>query len=213
MIEILNHCNLSPSYSTILEIVNRIGKESVTEATEAVNSSPHALGYDNFQISRSKHVEQRPNAPSKVECGTFPMIYKLYNAHFDNMLLEPMLKRFQSAKPLLFGDIASTTDQLVSYTHQSRIHVIRVLTKHCSDFAPLAAHPDLQHKPRRSLPHDHRTQFFPLHMVPIEEESTQSENRTRVQDSQVRNTSICGSHDYTSCATMCSSAKRRHQLF
>ena len=171
IIKILNQCNLSPSYTTILEVVDRIGKQCVIEATEAVNSSPHALGYDNFQTSRSNHVEQRPNAPNKVECGTFPMIYQLYNAHFEDMLLEPMLKRFRSAKPLSFGDITSTPDQISSYTRQSRIHVIRVLIKHCSGFAPLALHSDLQHKARRPLPHDHRTQFFPLHMVPIEEAS------------------------------------------
>jgi hypothetical protein len=55
----------------------------------------HGLGYDEIDLSSSKHVEQRPNAPARVQSGTVSVLYALSLAKHDHMLLKPIIERLR----------------------------------------------------------------------------------------------------------------------
>ncbi|KAJ7580878.1 hypothetical protein C8J56DRAFT_867146 [Mycena floridula] len=172
LIEVMNRCQLLCSYTTILLLMKSIGDQSVQAAKNLVNSQPHLYAYDNYNASHSIHVEQRPGGPSKVQSSTFPVIYELHNAKFEDMLLQPMLDNLSVATELTVGDISSSEEQLESYAFQAKIHVVRALVTHVKSFSDLENDPILQHRARRQLSPDHRTQYHPLRIAPIEEAST-----------------------------------------
>lgn len=171
LLEVLHRCSLSPSYTTLLEVMRSVADEAVEEGRTAVEEGPTGLAYDNFNASHSNHVEQRPDAPNKVISGTFPVIYKLHNANFNNMLLQPLLDNLAKAGDLTIGDITPTSDQIGSYHTQKVIHIVQALCRNLQSFASYEKHPLLQHKPRRPLPRDLQTQYYPLRINTIEEAS------------------------------------------
>ncbi|KAJ7589276.1 hypothetical protein C8J56DRAFT_784641, partial [Mycena floridula] len=169
LIEVMARSHLSVSYTTILSSLSLIAEASINRATMVVATKPHAYAYDNINISQTQHVEQHPGAPSKVQSGTFPVIYELANANMDDMLLQPMLDNLVVAPDLTATDISPSMDQLRSYQHQAKIHTIRALLTHHKSFANYPNSPLLQHKVRRQLPVGHRTQFHPLRITTLEE--------------------------------------------
>ncbi|KAJ7574170.1 hypothetical protein C8J56DRAFT_803389 [Mycena floridula] len=170
LLEVLNRCNLTPSYTTTLK--KDIGVDSILSARKMVSTKPHVYTYDNYNASHSTHVEQRPGGPTKVQSGTFPVVYELYNGRFEDMVLQPILSNLSQSTPLTLTDISPTNDQISSYHFQARIHVIRALTTHQEGFESLKDDQLLQHKPRRPLPADHHTKYYPLRISQIEEAST-----------------------------------------
>ncbi|KAJ7586643.1 hypothetical protein C8J56DRAFT_787620, partial [Mycena floridula] len=171
MIEVMSRCHLTPSFTTICKVIKNVGDESINSAHDLVNSRPHLFAYDNYNASHSKHVEQRPGGPSKVESGTFPVIYKLYNACFEDMLIQPMIDNLKQAADLTVGEISPSDEQLRSYHFQAQVHIVRAFTTHHDGFIHLKDDPILQHRPRRQLPKSHRTKFYPLRVSQIEEAS------------------------------------------
>ncbi|KAJ7597962.1 hypothetical protein C8J56DRAFT_852255 [Mycena floridula] len=172
LIEVLGSCQLTTGYTTIGEVIKKLGEECLEAARVVVETKPHGFSYDNYNASHSQHVEQRPGAPSKVQSGTFPFIYELYNARMEDMLLEPMAQRFKQATPLTFDDISPLTEQSESFQWQCTVHVIRVLTTYHESFSTYATHPLLQYKDRRRLPKHHQTKYYPMRITTIEEAST-----------------------------------------
>ncbi|KAJ7588946.1 hypothetical protein C8J56DRAFT_785093 [Mycena floridula] len=172
LLEVLNRCNLTPSYTTTLKVMKDIGVDSVLSAREMVSTKPHVYTYDNYNVSHSTHVKQHPGGPTKVQSSTFPVVYELYNGRFEDMVLQPILSNLSQSTPLTLTDISPTNDQISSYHFQARIHVIRALTTHQEGFESLKDDPLLQHKPRRPLPADHHTKYYPLRISQIEEAST-----------------------------------------
>ncbi|KAJ7576550.1 hypothetical protein C8J56DRAFT_1007454 [Mycena floridula] len=152
-------------------VMKDIGVDSVLSAREMVSTKPHVYTYDNYNASHSTHVEQRPGGPTKVQSGTFPVVYELYNGRFEDMVLQPILSNLSQSTPLTLTDISPTNDQISSYHFQARIHIIRALTTHQEGFGSLKDDPLLQHKPRRPLPVDHHTKYYPLCISQIEEAS------------------------------------------
>ena len=75
MIDVLHQLGLSMSFITITHIVDALSELSLEEARKAVRNGPHALAYDNINLSTSIFVEQTTNTPNKVQSGTFPIIY------------------------------------------------------------------------------------------------------------------------------------------
>ncbi|KAN0127259.1 hypothetical protein V8E53_014915, partial [Lactarius tabidus] len=65
---------------------------------------PHALTYDNINISSSIFVEQGLNAMSKVQSGTFAVVYELLNACAEDMDIAPLVENLWQSSPL---DISS----------------------------------------------------------------------------------------------------------
>ncbi|KAK7452178.1 hypothetical protein VKT23_012281 [Stygiomarasmius scandens] len=124
----------------------------------------------------SEHLNRlkiRPGAPQKVQTGTFPLLYQLFRAHFEDMKAAPMRERFWISDGLSLVEIMPSPQQQMSYYQQLLVHVIRVLPHHHSQFSHLKKHPFLEHKPHRALPEGHKTQFYPLHLCMIEEASVE----------------------------------------
>lgn len=135
-----------------------------------VETAPHSFTYDNVNASTSDFVEQRPDAPSKVQSGTFSVLYKLQNARFEDMRIEPLMANLRASTDLTY-DICPTNDQLCSYRTQALVHIVNVLIKHHNSFADYANHPLFKHKARRAHPPDLKTEFYPLRISTIEEAS------------------------------------------
>src|SRR4051812_29293035 len=89
LMNVLHHSCLSMSYSSVSAIITALADSSIEKARVVVAAGPHGLGYDNVNISSSDHVEQAPNAMSKVRSGTLYVIYKLLNASPEHMLIKP----------------------------------------------------------------------------------------------------------------------------
>lgn len=134
---------------------------------------PHLCAYDNINISTSIHVEQRgESGPSKVQSGTFAVIYELRNTNREDMLLAPIMQRFRNATPLDFAtDLRETMEQTISFHKQLTIVIVRVLTTYCAGFESYKSSPMLQHTPRRPMPPAFRTKQYPLRTSTIEEAS------------------------------------------
>jgi hypothetical protein len=131
---------------------------------------PHGHNFDNINLSTSIFVEQRSDAPSKVQSGTFAVIYELLNAKPQDMALAPILERAKTAGDLDFNsEIRPTIVQLTLFNFQLEVIVVRILTKYCPAFEHYASDPALQHKPRRPLPDGYKTKQYPLRISTIDE--------------------------------------------
>jgi hypothetical protein len=84
------------SYSSITTILSNLTNKSIEEA-HLVAAGPHGLGYDNINISSSIYVEQGPNTMSKVQSGTFSIIYELLGARPEDMKIQPMVENLNKA--------------------------------------------------------------------------------------------------------------------
>ena len=115
MIDILHQSALTMSYTSVLKVLESLSEHSLQTARDYVNNFPHALAYDNINISTSIFVEQRENMPSKVQSGTFPVIYELLNANPEHMQLEPMIVRFKMSSPLNMSDVRPRKEALWSF--------------------------------------------------------------------------------------------------
>jgi hypothetical protein len=173
MIDILHQSALTMSYTSVLKVLESLSEHSLQTARDYVNHFPHALAYDNINISTSIFVEQRENMPSKVQSGTFPVIYELLNANPEHMQLEPMIARFKLSSPLNMSDVRPRKEALRSFRLQSSINISDVLFKYVEGFAYVKDHSCFQHPTRRAIPKGHKTKFYCLRATTIEEASVQ----------------------------------------
>jgi hypothetical protein len=175
----LNRAGLAPSPETVASTVATLGRRCVEEAMDTFLWNPAGLAYDNFHLTTSIFVEQKPGAPQKVQTGTFGILYKLFNARFEDMKMGPIRERFMKSDGLSLVDTMPTNDQLTAVYHHFLIHIIRVLPKYVSGFQTQydEKHPLLQHSPRRQLPYDHKTEFFPLMLSQTAEDTVSSNLR------------------------------------
>ncbi|KAG1743070.1 hypothetical protein EDB19DRAFT_1827464 [Suillus lakei] len=128
--------------------------------------------YDNINISTSIFVEQRPNAPAKVQSGTFAILYEACNANPEHMRLSPMLSRILNASELTFNaDVRPGVDQMQSFHSHLRAHIVDILLENCSCFKGYHRTATLQHGDRHKMPQGYRTQQFPLRTSTIDESS------------------------------------------
>ncbi|KAG9310599.1 hypothetical protein JVU11DRAFT_9162 [Chiua virens] len=122
----------------------------------------------------SIHVEQRDNAPSKVQSGTFAILYDIQNSNPNDLRLSPMIQRAQQAADLEFyQDVRPTFKQQARFRDQVRIHIVDILLKCCSSFEAYEHADDqvLLHPECRKASDVHRTKQFPLRTSIIEENS------------------------------------------
>lgn len=120
MIDVLHHACLTMSYSSINSVITALADRSIEQACLAA-SCPHALAYDNINISSSIFVEQGPNAMNKVQSRTFAVIYELCNACPEDMLIQPMVDMFKKSSPLAIIDLRPLISAMQSYlTHDSK---------------------------------------------------------------------------------------------
>ncbi|KAH8976405.1 hypothetical protein EDB86DRAFT_2823855 [Lactarius hatsudake] len=170
MIDILHRTGLTVSYNSISSMVQSLADRSI-ERAKAASLLPHALAYDNINISSSIYVEQGPNTMSKVQSGTFGVIYELLNARAEDMSIRPLIDNLQRSSPLDMSDLRMTPAARQSYLSQTAVTIVRILTKYVRGFEIQSADVALQHPPRRPLPEGHKTVFHPLRASTIEEAS------------------------------------------
>ena len=173
MIDVLHQSALSMSFVSITHIIDALAEHSLEEARKAVRTYPHALAYDNINLSTSIFVEQTANTPNKVQSGTFPVIYKLLNAKPEDMKLEPMISRLKDSSLLTMSDLRPSKKSLESFITQSSINVANILFKYIKGFDHIQNDPLLQHPTRRALPKGYRTKYYCLRASTIEEASVQ----------------------------------------
>ncbi|KAG2365598.1 hypothetical protein BDR07DRAFT_632923 [Suillus spraguei] len=118
--------------------------------------------YDHININTSIFAEQRPDAPAKVQSGTFAILYNVRNGNPKHMRLPPMLNRALDATEISFAtDVRPTRDQMGSFRGQFRIHIIEILLANCPNFEDYDRS-TLHHGERRKMPQGYRTKQFPL---------------------------------------------------
>ncbi|KAH9037504.1 hypothetical protein EDB85DRAFT_2086035 [Lactarius pseudohatsudake] len=170
MIDVLHRTGLTVSYNSISSMVQSLANRSI-ERAKAASLLPHALAYDNINISSSIYVEQGPNTMSKVQSGTFGVIYELLNARAEDMALEPLIENLRRSSPLAISDLRMTLRARQSYISQTAVTIVRILTKYVNGFEVQQSDPMLQHPQRWPLPVAHKTVFHPLRASTIEEAS------------------------------------------
>ena len=170
MIDVLHRSCLVVSYPSIASMVQALADRSI-ERAKAAALQPHALAYDNINISSSIFVKQGPNTMSKVQSGTFAVVYELLNARVEDMDIKPMIERLRSSSPLEISDLRMTPHARQFYKSQTAVTIVRILTKYVKGFEMQASDAVLQYTPRRPLPPGHKTIFHPLRASTIEEAS------------------------------------------
>ncbi|KAF8270305.1 hypothetical protein EI94DRAFT_1571690 [Lactarius quietus] len=173
MIDVLHRTCLVVSYPSILSMVQALADCSI-ERVKAASLLPHALAYDNINISSSIYVEQGPNTMSEVQSGTFTVVYELLNAHAEDMDIKPMIEKLSHSFPLVFSDLCMTPGARQSYASQTAVTIVKILTKYVKGFEIQALDALLQHTPCWPLPSGHKTVFHPLWASTIEEASIDS---------------------------------------
>ncbi|KIJ99839.1 hypothetical protein K443DRAFT_101532, partial [Laccaria amethystina LaAM-08-1] len=173
MIDVLHQSVLSMSFVSITHIIDALTEHSLEEARKAVRIRPHALTYDNINLSTSIFVEQTANTPNKVQSGTFPVIYELLNAKLEDMKLEPIISHLKNSSPLKMSDLRPSKKSLESFIAQSALNVVNKLVKYVKGFDYLKNNPLLQHPERQPLTKGHKTKYHCLHASTIEEASVQ----------------------------------------
>ncbi|KAH9158717.1 hypothetical protein EDB89DRAFT_1867625, partial [Lactarius sanguifluus] len=162
MIDVLHRMGLTVLYNSISSLVLKLADRSI-ERAKAASLLPHALAYDNINISSSIYV--------KVQSGTFAVIYELLNARAEDMDMRPLIKNLQHSSPLVISDLRMTLAAGQSYISQTTVTIVRILTKYVKGFETQQSDPMLQHPPRRPLSVGHKTVFHPLWASTIEEAS------------------------------------------
>ncbi|KAN0140212.1 hypothetical protein V8E53_002108 [Lactarius tabidus] len=160
MVDVLHQTCLIVLYPSIL-----------TMRVKAAALCPHSLAYDNINISSSIFVKQGHNTMSKVQSGTFAVVYKLLNACPEDMEILPMLENLRCSSPLGFSDLHMTPGARQSYASQTAVTIVHILMKYVKGFEKHTSNALLQHTPRRPLPPGHKTVFHPLWATTIEEAS------------------------------------------
>ncbi|KAH9169075.1 hypothetical protein EDB89DRAFT_2115183 [Lactarius sanguifluus] len=170
MVDVLHRTGLTVSYNSISSMVQSLADRSIDRA-KATSLLPHALAYDNINISSLIYVEQGPNTMSKVQSGTFAVIYELLNARAEDMDMKPLIKNLRRSSLLVISDLRMTLATGQSYISQVAVTIVCILTKYVKGFETQQSDPMLQHPPRRPLPVGHKTVFHPLRASTIEEAS------------------------------------------
>ncbi|KAF8985490.1 hypothetical protein BDQ17DRAFT_1393759 [Cyathus striatus] len=123
-IDACHHCGLSPCYQSVLDSVKSLG-DGCMDIVRSITDGPHIFSYDNVNMSTSNFIEQRgSHTLSKVTSGTLGIVYKIPNAHLEDVLLAPILARMRDASlhGLRFERIAEFCPLRVSTTEEASIH-------------------------------------------------------------------------------------------
>ena len=133
---VLHHAGLSLSYVSIATMITTLADRSIEEA-HLVGSGPHALAYDNINLSTSIFVEQGPNMASKVQSRTFAVIYELCNAKAENLKIEPLIHNLTNASLLKISNLRLSHTVRTSYFQQMLINIMKILFQHYEDSLPI----------------------------------------------------------------------------
>ena len=104
LINILNLSCLSMSFTTLSNILKTIADCTIDKA-HSIALGPHTLTCNNVNFTGSIYTEQTPHGMSKVQSGTFAVIYEMSNACADDMKVEPMVQNVLKASLLNVTDL------------------------------------------------------------------------------------------------------------
>lgn len=172
LMNVLHHSCLTMSYTSTSKIITALADSSIERAKIAA-SRPHALTYDNINISTSIFVEQGPNMMSKVQSGTFAVIYELLNAQTEDMEIQPMVENLRKSSPLKLADCRPSNLSLRSYAVQTAANIAQILMKYVPGFDAQKNDPILQHKRRQMIREGHKTVFHPIRATTIDESTVE----------------------------------------
>ncbi|KAF9470445.1 hypothetical protein BDN70DRAFT_821376 [Pholiota conissans] len=198
LINVLHKAGLSKSYTSIGKTISSLHKFSIEQARE-ISRGPHVSTYDNINIPSSDRLEQCPDAMAKMQIGTLPTLYALDNVDPNHLKLAPILENLKKACSLKLGDLRPSKDAAMAYLFQTSVNIVKVLFKYSNSenlSDALVNHPDLQHKPRRPLPKNHKTRCFPLAISTIEEASVVG--NLHLTNSRIRSCQILRAKDVNS---------------
>ncbi|KAF6749453.1 hypothetical protein DFP72DRAFT_1014355 [Ephemerocybe angulata] len=171
--DVLHHSCLSIPYTTLNTVIASLAESSVNKAKLA-SKRPYALAYDNINLSSSIYVEQTPGMMSKVQSGTFGVIYELPYATWKDMELAPMMERLKTAKPLTMEDLRPTTKDLEAFTIQTKITIVNILITYVEGLEHLKDDIELKRPVQRATHPDKFTNtYHPLRVSTIEEASVE----------------------------------------
>jgi hypothetical protein len=170
MINVLHQTCLTVLYPSIANMVQALADCSI-ERARAVSLHPHALAYDNANVSSSIFVEQGPNTMSKVQSGTFAVIYELLNACAEDMDIKPLIENLCRSSPLVIADLQMKPEAGQFYISQTAVTLVQILMKYVKGFDAQQTSELLKHPLQRSLPVRHKTVFHPLRVSTIKEAS------------------------------------------
>ena len=170
LMNVLQRCGLTTSFSSIATTVSALAGFSIQQAPK-ISHGPHAFAYDNMNMKSSIFVEQRPDAMSKVQSGTFPVIYELPRARINDMRLAPMMENLKKANSLKMQNLRPSVEASTSYFSQISVNISKILLKYVPELSDLISDPFFQNKPRRQLPPREKTRCYPVCTSTIEEAS------------------------------------------
>ncbi|KAF9486497.1 hypothetical protein BDN70DRAFT_794191 [Pholiota conissans] len=170
LINVLHKAGLSRSYGSINDVLGSLQKFSLAEAA-LISRGPHALAYDNVNLSAVDPEQLLERTMSKVKTGTQTLIYGPLGAKPEHLLLQPIIDNLAKSPRLKLGDLRPTQTSATEYLFQTAVSVSKILFKYfpAPEFENLISDPALQHRPRRPLPKGHKTRFYPLSITTIEE--------------------------------------------
>ena len=88
---------------------------------------------------------------SKVQSGTFAVIYELVDARPEDMQIQPMIKNLRKSSPLKLADCRPSITSLRSYAAQSAVTIAQILMKYVPGFDTQKQYFTLPHMFRRNL--------------------------------------------------------------
>ena len=157
LIDFLSHCGLSAAYLTILNTHNSLAASLRKRAAE-IASGPHMLGFDNEQISMSRHISQRPGAEPTVRSYTASIVYSLRDATLLSCGLSPILERRKKCGIISFKEhILSSRAQKASITQHIVLNVIEILFKNVDGFDSEVYKKLIEHEAHRPPPQNYKT--------------------------------------------------------
>ncbi|KAJ7762820.1 hypothetical protein DFH07DRAFT_405070 [Mycena maculata] len=123
-IEVLQSLGLSKGFDSALTMVGSIADFCIQDARVAArNPAGFMLNWDNYNQSTSEFVEQRPGGPSKVQSGTYAIVYRLRNPNPTAMALSPLLTRAESAPDLDFKISLYKVDHITASNFSERVKI------------------------------------------------------------------------------------------
>lgn len=173
LMDVLHHACLSIPYTTLNTVIASLAESSLESARKA-SKAPFALMYDNVNCSSSIYVEQAPGMMSKVQSGTFGVVYELPYAKPQDMEVQKILENIKTAPLLTMDDLRPTASELQGYIAQTKITIVNILLTYVPDGSLdyLKDSPALK-RPVVRAPHPdgYKTVYHPLRVITIEEAS------------------------------------------
>ena len=105
--------------SSINSVIMLLADCSIKQARLAA-SGPHI--YNNINVLLFIFVEQALNAMSRVQSGTFAVLYKLWNARLEDMQIQAMVDKFNKSSLLQMMDLHPSILAIQLYLTQMAVN-------------------------------------------------------------------------------------------